>query len=1274
MADDPVNPIQPWLGDAEYRQLWEAIPDPIIIADRLGVIRHANPAAETLFGYATGALAGQSLATVQPPPAFAETAAHLAHYLRTGTRSLEWSATRSIGRHRNGREFPIELSFDEVDIGEDRVFATVVRDVSERAAIERRQAALQKISEAAHSSNDLGSLFPRIHEVISVLLPARNFYVALYDPESDLINFPYHIDEFDPVPEPRRLADGLGLTEFVLQSGEPLLLAPGSIGDNPRIRQVTLIGTDGLDWLGVPLKTARGCIGVLTVQSYSGSERYTERDKELLQFVSDQIAAAVERTRDQQALRLSESRFHSVFEESPIINCLLSFPDGRFLEMNQAGLRAFGYSRDEVMGKTSVELDAWADPTDRDRYLSMLRDTGAVRNFESRMKRRDGQCFTVLYSGSVVTLGGQLFSLNSLQDISERKHAESALQESEHQFKSAFENSAIGMCLVGLDGHFLRVNPALCAIMGFDEKSLLATSFQDITHPDDLDADLSHLNELIEGSADSYRMEKRYVRGDGRIVPALLAVSVVRDPAGAPRHFISQVEDISERKRAEQWQQHYSGTLAMIMAEAPTHAVLESLARFAEAQGEGIVCSINTLSDDGKRLVHGAAPSLPEWYNAAINGTPIGPEVGTCGRAAATGLLDITEDIASAPAWRDFSELAAKAGLRSCWSHPVLASDGRVLGTFAIYRNVPSTPSPADIELIRASAGLASIAIERARHHDERRLAKVVFEQSIEGIMITDPDGRVLMVNQSFEALTGYSSAEVVGKSAQILDPARHDPTIESQQQEALRVQGRWKGEVWGRKKSGESYPLALSLANVTDDSGATTQHISILADVSDQKIQAARIEQLAFYDALTGLPNRALFLDRLEQTLAASARHGGQGAILFLDLDRFKEINDSQGHAVGDMALVEVARRFKTVSRKEETLARLGGDEFVLIAEDADHQSAVRIAGRLQRALDEPLDLAGHSYQVGASIGIAFYPADGETSEDLIKRTDIAMYRAKAGGGGYRLYQAEMGAELEKRLIVAKRLGIAMETGLLALHYQPQFNLETGKLIGAEALLRWQDPVLGWVSPVDFIPVAEERGMMGALGDWVLREACRQVCDWDNCGSRMDGRVAINVSAVQLEDPDIVGRMLGIVHAAGLSPERFELELTESSMMADPERAVEVFELLSAAGFGLSIDDFGTGYSSLSYLKRFASDQIKIDISFVRNMLTDSDDHTIVTTIIAMARSLGMQTTAEGVEEHGQAQALLALGCDFAQGYHFGRPVAADAFRDSWLASAAGG
>ena len=1130
------------------------------------------------------------------------------------------------------------------------------------------QAALHKISDAAHSSPDLPSLFERIHRIIGELLPARNFYVALHDKGTDLVSFPYFIDEFDAAPAPRPLASDTGLTARVLRSGVPLLLVPETSRSLVPEPGPQYEGTDGIDWLGVPLKTARGTIGVLTVQTYSGEGRYTEQDKELLQFVSDQVADAVERTRAQQAIRESEERFRSVFDKSPIIICLLSYPDGLFQEVNSAGVEAFGLSREQMLGRSSMELGVWVDPRDRQRYLETLVRDGAVQNFETRMRRSNGEIFTVLYSGSLVTLAGRAYSLNSLQDITERKLAEASLRASEEQFRSAFEYSAIGMALVGLDGKFLDVNSGLCEIVGYEESELLEKTFQDITHPEDLDADLSGLNRLLAGEIQSYKMEKRYFRKDGSQVPVLLGVSLVRDAEGQPKHFISQIEDISDRKRAERWQRHYAQTLSLITAQAPMGEVLDTLVRFAEEELEGLLCSILLLSADGKRLHVGSAAALPAFFNEAIDGSEIGVHAGSCGSAAATGRMHVAADIQRDPNWEPWRDLARRAGLASCWSHPILSAEGKVLGTFAIYHHEPCVPGPNELQLIEQSASLAAIAIERAQYHEGQRLAKVVFEQSLEGIMVTDLADRVLMVNRSFETLTGFAQADVVGHPPPILDPDRDEPALRQARRESLEKTGRWSGEAWGRKKSDELYPIAMSIAVVADAQGQPSHYISIVSDISEQKIQAARIEQLAFYDSLTGLPNRALFLDRLEHTLVASRRHGGQGAILFLDLDRFKEINDSQGHAVGDLALAEVARRLQGAARQEETLARLGGDEFVLIAEGADVQSAVRIANRLQDCLVEPLSLLGHSYSVGASIGIAFYPGDGETSEDLIKRTDIAMYRAKLSGGGYRLYQSEMGAQLDKRLAIAKNLARAMVSGELELHYQPQIDLASGSINGAEALLRWTDPVLGPIGPGEFIPIAEERGMMGPLGDWVLREACRQVNAWAVQGVRLPGRLAINISAQQIEHAGIVTRLLDILHEAKLSANLFELELTESSMMADPERAVQIMALLRTAGFGLSIDDFGTGYSSLSYLKRFAADHVKIDISFVRNMLTDGNDHAIVSTIIAMADSLGLKTTAEGVEEAGQSDALRALGCDSAQGYHFGRPQPGHLFARTWL------
>lgn len=1253
-----------------YRLLWEGIADAVVVIDERNTIRYANSAVHEVFGLESEDVLGMPLATLLPERMRDAQDGKLAHMLETGLEPSDRHALETVGLHRDGRKFPLEISFSRIEIEGCRMFAALLRDTSSRKRAEedlraavsqlsatldstndgivvvgndnrmtrfnrrfaemwniprqvldtrddatalalvfdqlseparfwtpiealktqtlaesfdvlrlqdgrvyerysrpqiedgvaigrvwsfrditereraaRTQAALHKISEAAHSAPDLEGLFQAIHAIVGELLPAENFYVSLYDKALDTISFPYWVDEVDTRPLPRKLSERRGLTGVVIESGEPLLLSPDTIGAVAARPDVKVIGSRGVDWLGVPLKTSRGILGVLTVQNYSGTARYTEKDKELLQFVSHQVAAAVE-----------------------------------------------------------------------------------------------------------------------------RKQAQQAVQESEDQFKSAFEYSAIGMALVGIEGNYLKVNSCLCAIAGYSEEELLRSSFQDITHPDDLDADLAYLRELLAGDVQSYTMEKRYVRRDGSLVPVFLAVSLVKDTAGRPKHFIAQVQDITERKRAEQWQQHYADTLGLITAEAPTGVVLESLASFAEGQADALLCSILRLSPDGKRLLHGAAPSLPAFYNQAIDGTGIGPDIGSCGAAAFTGCLVISEDVMLDPNWAPWRELAQQAGVRSCWSQPILSSANKVLGTFAIYHREPATPRAQDLELIRQSAGLAAVVLERAQDHEDQRLAKVVFEQSLEGIMVTDLENRVLMVNQAFESLTGFSAAEVVGHPPAFLDSQRDSPKLEAARRDSLARSGRWQGDLWGRKKSGEGYPLAMSIATVKDAAGSPSHFISIITDVSEQKIQAARIEQLAFYDSLTGLPNRALFLDRLEHTLLASKRHGGHGAILFLDLDRFKDINDTQGHAVGDLALAEVARRLKGGVRREETLARLGGDEFVLIAENADAESAVRIAARLQRSLAEPLNLLGHAYTVRASIGIAFYPADGQSSEDLIKHTDIAMYRAKASGGGYRLYQAEMGAQLEKRLTLAKRLSHALENGKLQLYYQPQIDLNTGQVIGAEALLRWNDPELGWISPAEFIPIAEERGMMGPLGDWVLREGCRQINAWTAAGLRLGGRLAINVSALQIEDPDVVERLLGIVREANLSPERFELELTESSMMLDPERAVEVLEALGAAGFGLSIDDFGTGYSSLAYLKRFAADQIKIDISFVRNMLTDFNDHAIVTTIIAMARSLGLKTTAEGVEELAQATALLSLGCDHAQGYHFGRPEPAQSFSERWL------
>lgn len=455
------------------------------------------------------------------------------------------------------------------------------------------------------------------------------------------------------------------------------------------------------------------------------------------------------------------------------------------------------------------------------------------------------------------------------------------------------------------------------------------------------------------------------------------------------------------------------------------------------------------------------------------------------------------------------------------------------------------------------------------------------------------------------------------------------------------------------------------------DDDGQMICAIGTVQDITERMTAEHQIEQLAFFDALTGLPNRALFQDRLNQALAHADRHNLPVALMFIDLDRFKEINDTQGHDCGDLVLTEVARRFETALRQDETLARLGGDEFVVIAHKTDRTGASVIAERLIGTLAPPIAAKNQHFTLGASIGIALYPEDGQDSRQLLKHSDIAMYRAKTTSSGFCFYGAEMGHELARRLEVAMRFNDALNEQRLQLHYQPQCDIESGRLTGAEALLRWFDPDWGWMSPAEFIPIAESRGMMTRVGEWVLNTVCHQLRKWRHLGHTLNGRVAINVAAQQIEQHDFAQRALAIARSTGVAPTQIEFEITESGMMRDPESAMRVTHELVKAGFTISIDDFGTGHSSLAYLKRFPADKLKIDMSFVRHMLRDRNDHSIVATVVAMARSLGLKALAEGVEHAEQADSLFEMGCSEAQGYLFGKPVGADDFAARWFAAA---
>lgn len=430
-----------------------------------------------------------------------------------------------------------------------------------------------------------------------------------------------------------------------------------------------------------------------------------------------------------------------------------------------------------------------------------------------------------------------------------------------------------------------------------------------------------------------------------------------------------------------------------------------------------------------------------------------------------------------------------------------------------------------------------------------------------------------------------------------------------------------------------------------------------------------AHIRHLAFFDPGTGLPNRVHFMERLQAAIARARTEQYRVALMFLDLNRFKEINDGQGHDVGDQVLKEVAARFSGCLGRLESLARMGGDEFVVMVEQTDEIGAAQVVGRLLSALNDPVVHEGHRFNVDVSIGVAFFPDDGDSSRELLKHTDIAMYHAKESRSGYRFYAPEMGRDLRRRLVLASRLGEALDTKRLELRFQPCVDLKSGDLIGAEVLCRWHDAELGWISPMEFVAVAEEQGMIEALGSWVMEQTCQQLKQWQQASlDRLPERLYVNLAAAQFEDPELAIKLCEIAARAGVSPSLLGLEITESGFMKDPEQAIRITDTLRQQGFALAIDDFGTGYSSLAYLKRFSVQAVKIDMSFVSDMLTDSNDHAIVATIIAMADRLGLTVVAEGIETPAQFEALRALGCDLGQGYLLSRPLSGDDFARRWL------
>ncbi len=710
--------------------------------------------------------------------------------------------------------------------------------------------------------------------------------------------------------------------------------------------------------------------------------------------------------------------------------------------------------------------------------------------------------------------------------------------------------------------------------------------------------------------------------------------------------------------------------LERLIANAPLADILTLIARGVEEERPALFASIQLRDPAGKHLRNGAAPSVPDFYTQAIDGIAIGEGVGSCGTAAARRERVVVADIASHPFWADFRELAARAGFAACWSEPICDSAGHLLGTFALYSRTSLEPDATDLELIQQAAQLAALAIEKSRAEEQLRLASSVFKSSSEAITVTDENNRIIAVNPAFTRVTGYTAQEVVGQDPKILASGRQGKSFYQTMWQALNESGQWQGEIWNRRKNGEMYAEWLSINAIRDESGKIIRRIAMFSDLTERKKAEEVIWQQTNYDQLTGLPNRRLFGDRLHQELRRAQREHRSLAVMFIDLDRFREVNEAHGHDIGDGLLVEAARRILSAVRETDTVSRFSGDEFIValpLPPSTEPELVERVAQTVLQRIAEPFAIGSEHAFLSASIGIALYPSDATDVDSLMKCVDQALNAAKASGTNhYGWFMPELQAAARVRRQLIRDLRGALATGQLEVHFQPVVETATEQVTKAEALLRWRHPEHGMISPAQFIPLAEEVGVIVEIGDWVFREVVWQIKRWRAAGHAI--QIAINKSPRQFVAGNSQQEWIDYMRELDVPPESLVIEITEGLLLDGRSEVTSKLLAFREAGVKIAIDDFGTGYSALSYLQKFSVDFLKIDRSFINDLTTDQKDRALADAIVVMAQKLGLKVIAEGVETQAQRDHLAEVGCDYIQGWYYGKAVPATEFEASFL------
>jgi len=931
----------------------------------------------------------------------------------------------------------------------------------------------------------------------------------------------------------------------------------------------------------------------------------------------------------EQSLQESEEKYRRLFELSEEPMWLIV--DGQFVLANQAAVTILGYKNTEEL--INIHPSLVSPEYQPDNQSSFIKANEMIatafregyHRFEWLHKKNNGYVFPVEVSLTRIPFKGTEALFCVWRDITERKQAEKVLQASNKRFQTIFEEAPLGVAVINsITGHIYDANPAYAQIAGRSIEELKTLDWMEITHPDDIQADLDNMAKMNAGETSGFTMQKRYIQPDESIRWINMTIAPMQvENKNKPRH-LCMTEDITEIHNNI----HKIETL-----HAEQTALLEN-------SSAGIV----KVKD--RKVI---------WVNQAFE-TIFGYE---------------KDEVLGFPT-RHF-----------------YVNEKDYLKVGKAYKNLPNNVFTEEFKLARKDGQVIWIDLRgslikestketlwilvditnRKRSEEQLQLSAKVFSETNEGILITNEKNIILSVNPAFSNITGYSKGEVVGQNPGILSSGKQGPEFYKNMWKILNSQGHWQGEVWNRKKDGEIYAELLSISTIFDDKKNILHYVGIFTDITHSKKQQETLEYMAHYDVLTKLPNRVLLSDRYTQALAHCKRMGTLLAVCFLDLDNFKPVNDLYGHETGDQLLLEVASRIKAMIRDEDTASRQGGDEFVLLL--GDIKSVKQCEKMLERLIDllaQPYLIDGQSLSISASIGVSIYPMDDSDLDTLVRHADQAMYQAKlAGRNRYSLFNTEQDQLHIQKSIKLKEIQDALVNKEFCLYYQPKVNMITGKVYGAEALIRWNHPEKGLIPPLMFLPILEDTELEIQVGNWVINEALKQLNYWNQQGIEIE--VSVNISSYHLQSTSFVSHL---EETLALYPEvnskYLQLEILESSALGDLKSISSIIKTcIDALGVNVALDDFGTGYSSLTHLRNLAADTIKIDQTFIRDILDDPNDLAIIDGVIGLANSFNRKVIAEGVETTEHGLMLLIMGCNNAQGYGIARPMPATDFQD-WL------